>query len=276
MQQKIGFIGGGNMAASLIGGLLAGGRTAEGIRVAEPSAERCQFLATQFGVRAEESGAALAGEVDILVFAVKPQVLQAVARELAPAVNAARPLVISIAAGIRTQDLGRWLGGYPTLVRAMPNTPALIQAGATGLYATPGVSGSQKATAESVMRAAGLTCWVTEEALIDSITAVSGSGPAYFFLLMEALQAAGEKLGLDGETARLLTLQTAFGAAKMALESNEPPGILRERVTSPGGTTERALQSLAQAGLPELVVRAVGAAAARARELAGELGQDRP
>lgn len=274
MQQSIGFIGGGNMAASLIGGLIADGLPPDSIRVAEPAAERQQFLATRFGLQAESSGVAIAGAVEILVLAVKPQVMQPLAHELADAIHQRKPVVISIAAGIRTADLARWLGGYDSIVRAMPNTPALIQSGATGLYATPGVSTAQKAAAESVLRAAGLTCWVEEEVLIDAITALSGSGPAYFFLLMEAMQDAGRKLGLDDETARLLTLQTAFGAARMALESAEPPGILRERVTSPGGTTEQAIKTFVEGGLPALVERALKAAAARADELAHSLGKD--
>lgn len=263
------------MATSLIGGLLADGLPLSQIRVAEPDTGRQQFLATRFGLRAEVSGATLAGEVDILVLAVKPQVMQTVARELAGAVATHKPVVISIAAGIRTADLSRWLGGYSAIVRAMPNTPALIQAGATGLYATPAITPVQRAAAESVLRAVGLTCWVEDEQLIDSITALSGSGPAYFFLLMEALQEAGHKLGLDNETARLLTLQTAFGTAKMALESSEPPGTLRARVTSPGGTTERALKTFIEGKLPELVERALKAAADRAGELARDLGEDR-
>jgi pyrroline-5-carboxylate reductase len=275
MQHTIGFIGGGNMAASLIGGLLADGLPLSSIRVAEPSAERQQFLATRFGLRAEASGQALAAEVDILVLAVKPQIMQAVARELADAVATGKPVVVSIAAGIRTRDLSRWLQGYGSIVRAMPNTPALIQAGASGLYAMPGISSAQRAATESVLRAVGLTCWVEDESLIDGITALSGSGPAYFFLLMEALQEAGTKLGLDNETARLLTLQTAFGAAKMALESSEAPGILRARVTSPGGTTERALKTFIDGKLPALVEQALKAAAQRSDELAGEFGKDR-
>lgn len=274
MNHTIGLIGGGNMAASLIGGLLTDGLPLSRIRVAEPSSARQQFLATRFGLRAEADGPAVATEADILVLAVKPQVMQAVARELAPALSQRKPVVISIAAGIRTADLQRWLNGYGAIVRAMPNTPALIQAGATGLYATPTVTPAQRAAAESVLRSVGLTCWVDDEQLIDSITALSGSGPAYFFLLMEALQAAGQKLGLDRDTAGLLTLQTAFGAAKMALESNELPGALRAQVTSPGGTTEQALKTFIEGKLPELVERAVHAAALRADELAREFGKD--
>jgi pyrroline-5-carboxylate reductase len=256
MQHSIGFIGGGNMATSLIGGLIADGHPKERIRVAEPDPKRRSFLATQFGLQAEDSGESFAADVDVVVFAVKPQVMQPVARQLAGAIRRRRPLVISIAAGIRTADLSRWLGGHTAIVRAMPNTPALIQAGATGLYALADVSAGQRGIAESVMRAAGLTCWVNDEALIDAITALSGSGPAY------------------SETARLLTLQTAFGAAKMALESDDPPATLRQRVTSPGGTTERALRVFTDAGLPETIDKALGAAAERAAELARDLGRD--
>jgi pyrroline-5-carboxylate reductase len=274
MSYTIGFIGGGNMAASLIGGLLADGLPPERIHVSEPDPERRQFLATRFGLRSA-SGVDLAATADILVLAVKPQVMQAAARELATAVAARKPLVISVAAGIRTADLSRWLGGHAAIVRAMPNTPALIQAGATGLYATPAITPAQKAAAESVLRAAGLTCWIDDERLIDAVTALSGSGPAYFFLLMEALQEAGHRLGLDRETARLLTLQTAFGAAKMALESSEPPATLRARVTSPGGTTEQALKTFIEGKLPELVEQALKAATRRAAELASEFGRDR-
>jgi pyrroline-5-carboxylate reductase len=275
MEHKIGFVGGGNIAASLIGGLLASGCPANLIRVAEPSAERRQFLATRFGIQAEDNGAKMAGEVEILVFAVKPQQLQEVAHQIGDAVRAARPLVISVVAGIRLADLGRWLGGYSILVRTMPNTPALMRTGATGLFAMPGVSTAQKAQAESLMRAVGITCWVLDENLIDSVTALSGSGPAYFFLLMEAMHEAGMKLGLDSETARLLTLQTAFGSAKMALESREPPKVLRERVTSPGGTTEEALREFAGADVLGLVERAMRSAAQRAQFLANELGKDK-
>lgn len=273
MQHSIGFIGGGNMAASLIGGLLADGQPSAQIRVAEPDAQRRQFLATHFKLRAED-GAAVVGASDVLVLAVKPQAMQTVARELAGAIAQRKPLVISIAAGIRTTDLGRWLGGYDAIVRAMPNTPALVQTGATGLYATAAITAAQRAAAESVLRAVGLTCWVKDETLIDGITALSGSGPAYFFLLMETLEQAGQRLGLEAETARLLTLQTALGAAKMALENSEPPGVLRARVTSPGGTTEQAIQTFIEGKLPELVERALKAAATRADELAQEFGRD--
>ncbi len=207
------------------------------------------------------------------MLAVKPQVIRTVASEISAAVQARHPLIISIAAGIRSADLDRWLGGNTAVVRCMPNTPALVQSGATALIANARVSDEQRNLAESILRAVGLTLWLDDEQLMDAVTALSGSGPAYFFLIMEALQAAGVQLGLPEQTAQLLTLQTAFGAAKMALESDEDAATLRRRVTSPGGTTERALQTLENGGLRELIARALTAARDRSRELADQLGQ---
>ena len=212
-------------------------------------------------------------QADIVVLAVKPQVLAEVAGSIAEAVQQTRPLVISIAAGIRTTDIDRWLGGNVALVRTMPNTPALVGSGATALFAVDTVSDEQHDMAESIMRAAGLALWVDEEKDLDAVTAVSGSGPAYFFLVMEAMQAAATSLGLPDETAKLLTLETALGAARMALESKDPPAVLRERVTSPGGTTEAALQQLEQGDLRELFKKALTAARDRATELADILGE---
>jgi pyrroline-5-carboxylate reductase len=214
-----------------------------------------------------------AARAGIIVLAVKPQVMQDVAGELAATVAAHRPLVISIAAGVRESTLRAWLGDGTAIVRTMPNTPALVQSGATALYANPAVSEEQRSHAESIMRAVGLALWVEGEEQLDAVTALSGSGPAYFFLLMEAMQAAGSKLGLPADTARLLALQTAFGAAKMALESPEDPATLRRRVTSPGGTTERAISVFQEHGFEDLVERAMEAAAGRSRELAEEIGK---
>jgi pyrroline-5-carboxylate reductase len=201
-------------------------------------------------------------------------VLKEVAQALAPTMAERRPLVISIAAGVREQDLRNWLGGDTALVRTMPNTPAMIQTGASVLHAGPGVSAEEKDLAESILRAVGLTRWVDDEALMDAVTALSGSGPAYFFLVMEALEAAGTELGLPQETARLLTLQTALGAARMAMESSEGAGTLRQRVTSPGGTTERALQTLEDGGLRQLFQQALQDARDRSVELSNLLGSD--
>ena len=270
---RIGFIGGGNMAQSLIGGLINDGTDPGRLAVADPGAERRADLAERFGIETFESNTELAGAVDVVVLAVKPQVLPEVCKELGPALNGRRPLVVSVAAGIRTADLGRWLGGSPAIVRAMPNTPSLVQSGATGLFANDQVDETQRDVAENLMRAVGLTIWVKEEAQMDAVTAISGSGPAYFFLVMEALEGAATELGLSPEQARLLAVQTGFGAAKMALESPEGAAQLRERVTSPGGTTERALQAFEEGDLRGLFARATAAARDRADELARQLGE---
>lgn len=270
---NLSFIGAGNMARSLIGGLIADGWPAERIRATDPDPDQRASLAARFGIDLGDDNRAAVATADIVVLAVKPQVMHTVAQEIAAAVLARRPLVVSIAAGIRATDLDRWLGGNAAIVRCMPNTPAMVQSGATALFANPRVSTEQRDRAESVLRAVGLTLWLEREELMDAVTALSGSGPAYFFLIMESLQAAGERLGLSAETARLLALQTAFGAAKMALESPEDAATLRQRVTSPGGTTERALQVLEDGGLRELMARALTAARDRARELADQLGK---
>ena len=272
MTEKIAFIGAGNMAGALIGGLIADGVPPERLLAADPSADKCQALAAATGIRTLADNRAAAAEADTLVLAVKPQVLKDVATGLAEIVSQRRPLVISIAAGIRSASLQRWLGGDVALVRTMPNTPAMVQAGATVLFATPGVSEVQRERAESLMRAVGLTQWVDDEDLIDAVTALSGSGPAYFFLVMEALEDAARELGLAPEAARLLTLQTAFGAARMALESSDPPATLRRNVTSPGGTTERALGVLEDGGIRDLFSRALKAARQRSIELSKDLG----
>ncbi|RMG60028.1 MAG: pyrroline-5-carboxylate reductase, partial [Gammaproteobacteria bacterium] len=220
------------------------------------------------------SNAEAMAECAATVLAVKPQVMRTVAEGLAPALDAHPQLVISIAAGIREADLDRWLGGGRAIVRCMPNTPALVRSGASGLHANARVSDAQRELAEHILRAVGLVVWVEQEAQIDAVTAVSGSGPAYFFLVMEAMTDAGERLGLERETARLLTLETALGAARLALESGEDVATLRERVTSKGGTTEAALRVLTEGGLPELFDEALKAAARRAAELADQLGAD--
>ena len=273
MNPSIAFIGGGNMASSLIGGMLAAGTPADSILVAEPSNDQRENLSQQFAINTSASNLdALA--YDVVVLAVKPQVLQMVCRELAKAENVARPLYVSIAAGIRSNSIKRWLGGEAAIVRCMPNTPALLQCGATALYANDAVSEEQSTQAENILRAAGITTWVDNEALIDAVTAVSGSGPAYFFLLMEAMQSAGVELGLDSETAKQLSLQTALGAARMATESDVSPAELRARVTSKGGTTAAAIASFEANGFNQIVSEALRAAYNRSAELAEELGQD--
>jgi pyrroline-5-carboxylate reductase len=267
------FIGGGNMAMCLVGGLIADGWDPGRIRVADPDPAKRESMAARHQVSTTPDNPAAVNNADVVVLAVKPQVMADVAHELAAVVTQQRPLVISIAAGIRTANLRNWLGQQTAIVRAMPNTPALVQSGATALYANPAVSETRRSLAESILRAVGLTIWVEDEDLMDAVTALSGSGPAYFFLFMEALQAAGTELGLPAETARLLALQTAFGAARMALESSEDAGTLRQRVTSPGGTTERAIGILQEGGLEQLVSRTLAAAAERSRELAEEFGK---
>lgn len=270
---SIAFIGGGNMARSLIGGLIAGGSDPNQLWVAEPNADQREFLHNRFGVHAGADNPDIAARAEVVVLAVKPQILQGVARQLAPTIQARQPLVISVAAGVREPDLRRWLGGgSPALVRTMPNTPALVGSAASALFANEFASEKHRRQAESLLRAVGVTVWVDHESQLDAVTALSGSGPAYFFLLMEALEQAGVTLGLDADIARLLTLQTAFGAAKMALESAESPAALRVRVTSPGGTTEQALAILSDGGVEPLVIRALEAARHRSRELGDLLG----
>ena len=271
---KITFIGGGNMARSLIGGLIADGFNPQHIHVSDPEPLCLQALTDNYPVQTYSSNSDAAKDSDILILAVKPQQLQAVVKQLRPEWND-HTLLISIAAGIRIDDIARWLEQEDAaIVRAMPNTPAMVQAGATALCANSAVSTQQHELAESILRAVGLTVWLDDEAQIDAVTALSGSGPAYFFLVMEAMEFAAIEMGLTPETARLLCLQTAFGSAKMALESDDSTRILRQKVTSPGGTTERAIHELEDGGMRGLFENALVAAALRSRELAKQLGED--
>lgn len=270
----IAFIGAGNMAAALIGGLVADGTDPHSIIASDPDESKRGALASASGIRTTADNLQAVSEADVVVLAVKPQVLRQVAEGLRASVQQYRPLLLSVAAGVNSATLERWLGGNIALVRSMPNTPAMLQCGATALFANDRVSEAQREQAESIMRAVGLTRWLDEEKLMDSVTAVSGSGPAYFFLVMEAMQDAAQQLGLDAESARLLTLQTALGAARMAMESSDSPATLRARVTSPGGTTERAIGSFEQDGLREIFVRALSAARDRSVELSGMLASD--
>ncbi len=269
----IAFVGGGNMARSLIGGLLAGGCDAARIHVSDPSETQLESIHQQFGVRTTRSNEHAVTGADVVVLAVKPQVLHMAAESIAAAVAAERPLVVSIVAGVCSLDLCRWIGGDVALVRTMPNTPALVQSGASALFANAHTNAEQRELAESIMRAVGLTVWLDSESDMDAVTALSGSGPAYFFLVMEAMESAARKLGLADANARLLTLQTALGAARLALESSDDVSTLRRRVTSPGGTTERALQVLEDGGLETLFDNAVAAACQRSKELAKALGE---
>jgi pyrroline-5-carboxylate reductase len=268
----LGFIGAGNMAGSLIGGLIADGYPADRLWAADPDAEKIADLVHRFGIHAVADNARIAEHSEVLIFAVKPQVLKTVATALSVPVQDRKPLVISIAAGIPSAALDRWLGGGLAIVRCMPNTPALVKTGATALHANERVSSGEKNRAEAILRSVGLTVWVDREDLIDAVTALSGSGPAYFFLFMEAMEAAAVELGLDPNAARVLTQQTALGAARIAIESEEPPAELRRRVTSPGGTTEKAVEAFERGGLRGLVAEAMRAAAERAAELSRQLG----
>lgn len=266
------FIGGGNMASSLISGLCHAGHDPACIHAVDPARAQRDRLAADYSICTHADaadGAAL--DADVLVLAVKPQMMADVTRGLAPLLGARRPLVMSIAAGVPLAALRSWLGDACPFVRCMPNTPALIGAGATGLFADDSVSAAQRQIAESILATAGSTIWVDSEQLIDAVTGTSGSGPAYYFAFMEAMQAGAEALGLDAEAARALVLQTAYGAARMALESGDDPATLRRKVTSPGGTTEQALATFADGDLQGLVARAMRAATDRAEALARDL-----
>jgi pyrroline-5-carboxylate reductase len=260
------------MARALISGLLRGGMAAADLRVAEPRAEARMELAQRFGIDTHADNAAAARGAALWVLAVKPQVLREVCTALAGLAQAEHPVVLSIAAGIRSAQIARWLGGGIAIVRAMPNTPALLGAGATGLYANAQVNADGHALATRVMQAVGLCRWIEDEAQMDIITALSGSGPAYFFLLAEALETAAVAQGLPQDIARALAAQTCLGAGRMLVEDGASAVALRQRVTSPAGTTAAALQAFAAGGFTALVADAVGAATQRGAELAAQAG----
>lgn len=268
---KIAFIGGGNMAAALIGGLIKRGVAPLDLYAIDVSEEARSRTAQQFGVKTGAAAdAALAG-YDAIVLAVKPQVLKSVSEALAP--HLSTQLVISIAAGIRAADLSRWLGGYARIVRTMPNTPALVGMGVTGLTALAGVDEAGRSLASQVLGAVGETVWFDDESKIDAVTAISGSGPAYVFYFIEAMQEAARQLGMDEAQGRALAVATFTGAAQLAAQSGEPASVLRERVTSKGGTTAAALASFDAQGVKDAIVRGVLAADARAKEMGDELGK---
>jgi pyrroline-5-carboxylate reductase len=266
------FIGGGNMADALIGGLLKNGFAANQLRAVEVDGVARRRLSDKYRIEcaAEARGTIRPGEV--VVFAVKPQQMKEAARFSGLKDNA--NLVISIAAGVTLPSLAGWLGGHAKLVRAMPNTPALIGAGVTGLYALAGVSEAEKKQAETILGAVGATVWIPDEALMDAVTAVSGSGPAYVFWFIEQLAAAGESLGLNQETSKKLAIETVLGSAKLAAQSADSPAVLRERVTSKGGTTEAALKAFEEQKLAERFLRAVEAARDRGAELGRTMGKE--
>lgn len=260
------FIGAGNMASALIGGLIANGYDPGKIWACDQATEKLSGLEKRYGIHTTTDNHQGVKQADTLVFAVKPQHLKAVVTELAGTIQQQQPLILSIAAMVPTTHLEQWLGGNLAIIRCMPNTPALIQCGATGLYANAHADEEQKNRAESILRAVGLTVWISQEEQMDIVTVLSGNGPAYFFLFMQYLQEAAEKLGLAKDIARVLTLQTALGAAKLAVEAPEDLVSLRKQVTSPGGTTERALEVLGQGNLAQLFFEALKAAQQRAKE----------
>ena len=270
-QCKIVFIGGGNMASSIFGGLLREDCCPENIYVCDPDQQKLDALQQRYGVNVSTHNDDFVPLADVLVLAVKPQMMRQVVESIASKVRK-DTLIISVAAGIREKDFSRWLAGAYAVVRCMPNTPSLVQTGASGLYANQQVTEAQHDLAESLMRAVGIVVWLEDESQMDAVTALSGSGPAYYFLVMEAMEKAGEELGLSAGQVRLLTAQTALGAAKMAMESEEGVSELRKRVTSPGGTTEQGVNSLIQDGVREAFSNAMKAASNRSKELAKMLG----
>lgn len=269
---NITFIGGGNMAAALIGGLLKGKfYVPEELSVVEVSDEACAKLRSQFAIRATtdiERGVANSG---VIVLAVKPQQLHEVCAQLRGLLDS--QLIVSIAAGIRAQDIARWLNTQ-NIVRCMPNTPALIQSGVTGLYALPQVGTAQKEIAENILNAVGSSVWLQDEVMLDGVTAISGSGPAYVFYFIEAMQQAARELGFNEAAAKRLVIDTFLGAAKLADASNDDVSVLRARVTSKNGTTERALLSMEKDDVKRHIVAAVHAAAVRSKEMGDELGEE--
>lgn len=268
-----GFIGGGNMARSIIGGLINMGRAADTIKVSEPDVQKREYFMDTLGVEAVDRNEDLVPVCGTLVLAVKPQVMKQALMPMQSGLQQHKPLLLSIAAGTRESDIDQWAGGGHAIVRAMPNTPALVGSGATGLYANRRVTTEQRNQAESLLRAVGVTVWLAEESLLDHVTALSGSGPAYFMLFMEALEQAGVEHGLERDVAHLLVMETCLGAAKLAMESDEDLATLRRRVTSPGGTTEKALQVMENANISRIIYNAFEAASRRADELGMELGE---
>ncbi|MCC6531235.1 MAG: pyrroline-5-carboxylate reductase [Burkholderiales bacterium] len=273
MDAKIAFVGGGNMASALIGGLIGNGFPAASLAAVELLASRREHLARHFGIKVSARVADVVGEADTLVLAVKPQQMHAVAEELKALVR--DQLIVTIAAGIRTSDLARWLGGYGRIVRVMPNTPALVRAGVSGMYARPEVNAAERARAQTILCAVGDALWVEREELIDAVTAVSGSGPAYVFYFIEAVRKAALEMGIAPQDAQRLVMGTFEGAVRLAQASDEDVSVLRERVTSKGGTTERALASMEADRVGTALTRAVHAALQRAGELGDELGKAR-
>lgn len=273
MASQVTFIGAGNMASAIFGGMIDGGYPSDAITATARGNDRLVALHDRYGIHTTTDNDAAVANADVVVLAVKPQIMRSVCEAMRDAVQARKPLIVSVAAGLTAETLDDWLGGGLAVIRCMPNTPSLVGAGASGLYANARVSDDQRSLATTLLEAVGLVEWVDDEVLLEAVTAVSGSGPAYFFLVFEALEDAGKRLGLPARSARRLALQTAFGAAKMAQQSEFDPAQLRRNVMSPGGTTERAVQSLEDGGLRQLFENATDACALRAREMSEELGK---
>lgn len=269
----IGFIGAGNMAYALISGLIRNGFNAQNIKLSDTDAELLFQRQAEFNLEVFTDNTELASQCDVIVFAVKPQILSIVCRELQTHIDH-QPLMISIAAGVRSTDINRWLGGDTAIVRSMPNTPALLGKGATGMMANSTVSDEQKILAEQVLGAVSECLWVEDEKMLDAVTALSGSGPAYFFLMIESMTKAGAALGLDEKTAEQLSIQTALGASMMASKGEDSAHELRTKVTSPNGTTQAAIESFQDQDFEMIVSHAMRAAFDRAREMGSELGDN--
>ncbi|WP_372609281.1 pyrroline-5-carboxylate reductase [Halomonas sp.] len=273
MATRVTFIGAGNMASAIIGGMIDSGFSLSAITATSPSDDVLAPVRERLGIHTGTDNAEAVAEADVVVLAVKPQIMRDVCDTMREAIQRRRPLIISVAAGLSAESIEHWLGGNLALVRCMPNTPALVGAGASGLYANHQVDETQRRLATELMEAVGLVEWVDDEVLLDAVTAVSGSAPAYFFLMFEAMEDAGVTLGLPADTARRLAMQTALGAAKMAMASDKTPAELKRNVMSPGGTTERAIEHLENAGLRRIMAEAMTACADRAGEMAEELGK---
>ncbi|WP_249975220.1 pyrroline-5-carboxylate reductase [Vreelandella olivaria] len=271
MASKITFIGAGNMASAIIGGLINSGVAPSDITATAPNASELEALHQRLGVHTQIDNSEAVKGADVVVLAVKPQIMRPVCEALRNSVQQQQPLIISIAAGLDTATIDEWLGGNTSLVRCMPNTPSLVGIGASGLYANRAVSDAQRSLATQLMEAVGIVEWVEEESLLDAVTAVSGSAPAYFFLMFEAMEAAAVEQGLPAATARRLAIQTALGAATMAQQSDKDPATLKQNVMSPGGTTERAIAHMEDAQLRTTIADAMQACAKRAQAMAKEL-----
>lgn len=271
INSKVGFIGGGNMGRAIAGGLLRGGMHATDLMIAEPLPEQCDILRKElYGIMVTDDNAAVAAAVDTLLFSVKPQILKPVCQDLAAIVQQSRPLIMSIAAGPTIRDIDQWLGGGLSVVRVMPNQPALIDQGISALFANEQAAEAERNMAEKIMSAVGQVVWLDSESKMDAVTAVSGTGPSYFYLLIDCMIEAAIKFGIDPEIARTLAVETARGATALASAETESMASLIERVRSPGGTTTAAFEQLDSADVRGIFAAAIDAAERRAAELARE------